>query len=247
MLGLQPLAHREGAARIGRPHVFGTVPAIFRSGGLPAPGRSVRRPQGRLRLHGHDRAQSAGQRQRLHEALPRHGGARALALLPLRSELVGAGVPRLQPLHLGACARLLVLQHPPLHQLGDQRARRALPQAAGDLDRGRPGLDPVPDAAPRQRIHDAAVGGADAQEEAERVHARDVLLVAADRAGEHEGAAMHLRDDGCREPAALRLRLSALGLRPAVDDLGHSVPVGEGQAQHPRRHRGAPVQAAAAK
>ena len=48
-----------------------------------------------------------------------------VALLPLRSELVRAGVPRLQPLHLGACARLLVLQHPPLHQLGDQRAGRS--------------------------------------------------------------------------------------------------------------------------
>ena len=45
---------------------------------------------------------------------------------------------------------------------------------------------------------------------------------------------------------ALRLRLSALGLRPAVDDLRPAVPVREGQAQHPRRHRGAPVQAQAA-
>ncbi len=57
---------------------------------------------------------------------------------------------------------------------------------------------------------------------------------------------VHLRDDGCREPAALRLRLSALGLRSAEHDLRPAVPVREGQAQHPRRHRGAPVQAAAA-
>src|SRR5262249_24757764 len=42
------------------------------------------------------------------------------------------------------------------------------------------------------------------------------------------------------------LGLSALGLRPAVDDLRPAVPVGEGQAQHPRRHRRALVQAAAA-
>ena len=56
-------------------------------------------------------------------------------VVPLRPELVGAGVPRLQPLPVGARARLLVLQHPPLHQLGDQRHGRALPQAAGGVDR----------------------------------------------------------------------------------------------------------------
>ncbi len=49
----------------------------------------------------------------------------------------------------GACNRFLsvhalgftLLQHPSLHQLGDQRHGRALPQAAGDLDRssGSPG------------------------------------------------------------------------------------------------------------
>ncbi len=42
-----------------------------------------------------------------------------------------------------------VLQHPARHQLGDQRTRRALPETAGDLDRGRALLDPVPDAAAR--------------------------------------------------------------------------------------------------
>src|SRR5215204_3018690 len=56
------------------------------------------------------------------------------------------------------------------------------------------------------------------EEEAERLHARHVLL----------------------------LRLSALGLRPAVDDLRPAVPLGKGQAQHPRGHGSAPVQAAAA-
>lgn len=44
----------------------------------------------------------------------------------------------------------------------------------------------------------------------------------------------------------LRLGLSALGLRPAADDLGSSVPVGKGEAQHPRRHGAQAVQAAAA-
>ena len=47
-----------------------------------------------------------------------------------------------------------------LHQLGDQRHGRALPQAAGGLDRSRPRLGAVPDAAARPRIHAAAVGSA---------------------------------------------------------------------------------------
>ena len=108
------------------------------------------------------------------------GGARARACVPLRAELERAGVPGLQPLHLGARARLRLLQHPALHQLGHQRHGRALPQAAGDLDRVRPRLGAVPDAAARPRIHDAPVGSPAAEEEAERLHARHVLLLAAD-------------------------------------------------------------------
>ena len=42
-----------------------------------------------------------------------------------------------QPLHLGARARLHVVQHDPHDQLGDQRPARALPQAQGDVDRER--------------------------------------------------------------------------------------------------------------
>ena len=61
--------------------------------------------------------------------------------------------------------------------------------------------------------------------------------------GGDEGDVPH---DGCGKPAALRLGLSALGFRSAVDHLRPAVPVGEGQAQHPRRNRGAAVQAAAA-
>ena len=81
-----------------------------------------------------------------------------VARVPFRPELGRAGVQELQPLHLGARARLLLLQHPALHQLGHQRHGRALPEAAGDLDRGRPRLGAVPDAAARPRIHAAAVG-----------------------------------------------------------------------------------------
>ena len=41
-----------------------------------------------------------------------------VALVPLRLQLGRAGVQGLQPLHLGACARLLVLQHPPSAPIG---------------------------------------------------------------------------------------------------------------------------------
>ncbi len=56
----------------------------------------------------------------------------------------------------------------------------------------------------------------------------------------------HVPHDQRGDPAAVLLGLSALGLRPAEHHLGPAVPDGKGQAQHPRRHRGAPVQAAAA-
>ena len=132
-----------------------------------APRRDLRPSQGRRRLHGHHRAHAAGARQCLHEGLSRHRGARPRAVVPLGVQLERNRVPRLQPLHLCARARLLVLQHPPLHQLGGERHGRALPQAAGDLDRVGPRLGAVPDAAARPRIHDAAVRVPAAQEEAD--------------------------------------------------------------------------------
>ena len=86
---------------------------------------------------------------------------RGLALVvPFRPELGRAGLQscnRFISVHALGFTFYNILH---LHQLGHQRDRRALPQAAGDLDRGRPRLDPVPDAAARPRIHDAAVGSA---------------------------------------------------------------------------------------
>ncbi len=61
-----------------------------------------------------------------------------------------------------------------------------------------------------------------------------------------QGAGVHVPHDQCGDAADVLLGLPALGLRPAEHDLRPAVPVREGQAQHPRRHRGAPVQAAAA-
>ncbi len=63
-----------------------------------------------------------------------------------------------QPLHLGACARLHVVQHGPHDQLGRQRPARALPQAQGDVDRERAHLGVLPDAAARPLLHDAHLG-----------------------------------------------------------------------------------------
>ena len=79
-----------------------------------------------------------------------------------------------------------------------------------------------------------------------RVHAGDVLFLAADG---DPGSRRHGADfphDRCREPPALRVGLSALGFRSAVDHLRPAVRLRARQAQHPRRHRGASVQIAAA-
>ena len=123
---------------------------------------------------------------------------------------------------------------------------RALSQAAGDLDGIRARLDSVPDAAARPRIHAAAIGSAASEKEAVGLHARDVLLVAANGDSGLRRDANDLPHDQRGNPAPLFIRLSALGFRSAVDHLGPAVSVGEGQAQHLGRYRRAAVQAAAA-
>ena len=109
----------------------------------------------------------------------------------------------------------------------------------------RPRLGAVPDAEARPRIHAAAVRSAAAEEEAVGLHARHVLLVAANGESGHGRAGDHVPHDQCGNPAHVLLRLSTLGLRPAEHDQRSAVPDREGQAQHPRRHRGASVQAVA--
>src|SRR5262249_22424222 len=84
------------------------------------------------------------------------------------------------------------------------------------------------------------------EEETERLHARHVLRLAAAGGRQYARARVHVRNDQRRNPATLRLGLSPLGLRSAQPNLGSAVPLGEGQAQHPRRQRGPLVQAAAA-
>ena len=83
----------------------------------------------------------------------------------------------------------------------------------------RPRLGAVPDAEARPRIHAAPVGSAAAQEEAVGLHARHVLLVAADGDPGHGGAGVHVPHDQRGDAAPVLLGLSALGLRPAEHDL----------------------------
>src|SRR5262249_36242227 len=131
------------------------------------------------------------------------------------------------------------------YKLGHQRRQRAVPEAAGDLDRRRTRLDRVPDAAARSRVHAAHLGISAAEEKAERLHAGHVLCVAADGAGGRDSAAVHLPYDQCGNAAALRVGLSALGLRPTEHDLGLAVSVRESKAQYSRWHGGTAVQVAA--
>ena len=74
----------------------------------------------------------------------------------------------------------------------------------------------LPDAAARPLLHDAHLGLPAAQAQAERIHAGDVLLVAADGgAGRSLDPGGDLQDDQGRDPAGVVVGLPALGLRPA--------------------------------
>ena len=124
-----------------------------------------------------------------------------------------------------------------MHQLGDERPARALPRSARGVDRERARLGAVADAAPRPHLHDAHLGGAALEAQAERLHGRDVLHLAAARDRQPEGAGAHLRDDPGADPAALCVGLAALGLRPAGGDLGPPLPRRRGAQEHPRPQR----------
>jgi len=84
----------------------------------------------------------------------------------------------------------------------------------------------------------AHVGLPLAQAQAERVHARDVLFLAADgEAARPLDPRGDLQDDQRRDPADVVVGLPALGLRSAERDLRPAVPERDRPAQHPRRHR----------
>src|SRR5262249_30532827 len=129
-------------------------------------------------------------------------------------------------------------------QLGDQRPARALPQAQGDVDRERAHLGLLPDAAARPLLHDAHVRLSLAQAQAQRIYARDVLLLAADgEAARPLDPRGDVQDDQRRDPADVVVGLPALGLRPTERDLRPAVPERNRPPQHPRRHRGQGVRA----
>ncbi len=117
-------------------------------------------------------------------------------VVPRRLQL-GRPRPRQhQPLHHGACAGLHRVQHDQPRQLGGERPAGALPQAQVMLDRERPRLGPVHDAALRQRIHDAQLRMPVAQGEAERLYAPDVLHHPADGDGQQpQHAGGDVQDD----------------------------------------------------
>ena len=96
------------------------------------------------------------------------------------------------------------------------------------------------------RIHDAFVGSAAAQAQAERIHAGDVLFEPAARALEHGSHRSDVQGDEGRKPVAVRLRLAALGLRPAEFDHLAAVPQRRGQAQYSRLQCGKAVQSRSA-
>ena len=180
---LQPLALRQHP-RQGSAHQVDALSAVQRSRGDLQDGRGVRRPQGRHRLHGDVDALPAELRQRLHEDLcgaRRSAACRSASTPP--STWADQSLQLDQPLHRGARPRLHLVQHAAHDQLADQRHAGALPEAEDGVDRERPRLGAVPDAAPRQRVHDAHLGRAAAQAQAERLHARDVLHLAADGDG----------------------------------------------------------------
>jgi nitrite reductase/ring-hydroxylating ferredoxin subunit len=73
-------------------------------------------------------------------------------------------------------------------------------------------------------------GSAGAQAQAERLYARDVFHLAADGDVRDGGAGADFPHDQGEEPAALLIRLSALGLQFTLDDLRPAVSRRAGQA-----------------
>ncbi len=137
-------------------HALDALSPLQRAHRMLSHGRGIRRQEGRRRLLHHRAALSRRLRQRLCQDLCRDRGAGPAALVPQRLH-VGRRPHHgtVQPLHRRPCAGLHLLQHGASHQLARERHARALSEAQGDLDRERARLAHVPDAAARQRIHDA--------------------------------------------------------------------------------------------
>ena len=90
-------------------------------------------------------------------------------------------------------------QHRAHDQLGHQRPAGALPEAQDDVDRERPRLAAVPDAAARPRVPDAVSEAPLLKRLPSEYMQRDVLHHAADGGDEPQAAGRHLRGDPRRD------------------------------------------------
>ena len=99
------------------------------------------------------------------------------------------------------------------------------PKLQGDLDRERSGLAAVHDAAPRSRIPDAPVGCAAAARSCRANTCGRCTTPRSRWSARTRSCCRPHRSDPRRDAVALRVRLAALGLRPAGEDRGAAVPV----------------------
>ena len=220
---LQPLARRACAAA-GPAGQGDAVPAVQRSGRSGQDGRTLPRKARRRRFPDHLVASQAGARQRVYAALCHARGSRSGTGVSRPSELAGRVHLAAQPFHFHARNLVRAVQSGAPDQLGDQRTARTVSETAHIVDRERPGLACFRDAAARQRIPDALVGGAAAEETAERVHLGNVFHDAANGAHQHEAAGSDHGSGQGADPAGLCIGLAALGFRPAIDGLGPALP-----------------------
>jgi hypothetical protein len=180
-----PLAHRQDHSA-GAAHQGAGVPAVQRSRGVYPYRRRFGEKPGVIGFTVTSTRYKAGARQRVHAAVRDARGARPADHVPLRLQLGRRVDEAMQPLHLDALDLVRALQPGAPDELDHQRAARALPEAEGGLDRERPRVGAVHDAAARPRVPDALVGSAAAEAKAERLHARDVLQQPAARAQQPE-------------------------------------------------------------
>ena len=164
--------------------------AVRRSGRLAAHGRDVRRPQGRRRLHGDDRARTMAVHDnaymKLYRAIEERGLSLAFHSGPNWGEHDRSRAATASSRRTRSASRWYNILHCTNWVINGMGER--FPKLPVIWIEAGPRVDPVPDAAARPRIHAASVRMPAAQEEAVGLHARHVLLDAADGDPGHGGA-----------------------------------------------------------